>query len=91
MFSNSRGQTLFNHSRAVAKVALALAQKNGIEDKQMLRLTLRTRVRIETFRFAGTRAQSYKQIGNGVAMPVGEWAGREVVRYFGKSSMSARK
>jgi DNA (cytosine-5)-methyltransferase 1 len=36
----------------------------------------------DAFRFAGTTADQYRQIGNGVAVPVGEWAGRELVRYF---------
>ncbi|MDB6095554.1 MAG: putative (cytosine-5-)-methyltransferase [Verrucomicrobia bacterium] len=34
------------------------------------------------FEFSGTTAQQYRQIGNGVAVPVGEWAGREIRRYF---------
>lgn len=36
----------------------------------------------DSFEFCGTDSQAYKQIGNGVAVPVGEWAGRELVRYF---------
>lgn len=36
----------------------------------------------DTFQFTGTTAEQYRQIGNGVAVPVGEWAGRELVRYF---------
>jgi len=35
-----------------------------------------------TFRFAGSTAEQYHQIGDGVAVPVGEWAGRELVCYF---------
>jgi site-specific DNA-cytosine methylase len=35
-----------------------------------------------TFRFMGTTAEQYRQIGNGIAVPVGEWAGHELVRYF---------
>lgn len=34
------------------------------------------------FRFAGTTRDAYRQIGNGVSVPVGEWIGREIVRYF---------
>lgn len=36
----------------------------------------------DTFTFAGTPQEQFRQIGNGVAVPVGEWAGREMVRYF---------
>lgn len=34
------------------------------------------------FEFDGTDADAYRMIGNGVSVPVGEWIGREVVRYF---------
>jgi len=36
----------------------------------------------DSFTFEGSEPQQYKQIGNGVAVPVGRWAGRELVRYF---------
>lgn len=36
----------------------------------------------DSFRFAGSPRDAYRQIGNGVSVPVGEWVGREVVRYF---------
>ena len=36
----------------------------------------------DSFEFAGTAQQSYRQIGNGVAVPMAEWAGREMLRYF---------
>lgn len=45
----------------------------------------------DSFRFAGTRSQAYKQIGNGVAVPVGEWVGKEVARYFANSSKHTSK
>lgn len=32
--------------------------------------------------FSGTENQQFKQIGNAVAVPVGEWIGREILRYF---------
>lgn len=38
------------------------------------------------FVFCGTRNDAYKQIGNGVPVPIGEWAGREVLRYFKKAA-----
>jgi len=38
----------------------------------------------DSFTFAGTRQEQYRQIGNGVPVPMGEWAGREWCRYFGK-------
>lgn len=36
----------------------------------------------DTFTFAGSTRDAYRQIGNGVSIPVGEWIGREVTRYF---------
>lgn len=35
------------------------------------------------FKFSGSTHDAYRQIGNGVSIPVGEWVGREVSRYFG--------
>lgn len=37
----------------------------------------------DSFRFAGTKQQQYRQIGNGVSVPVGEWVGGEIKRYMG--------
>lgn len=37
----------------------------------------------DSFVFAGTKQQQYKQIGNGVSVPVGEWLGGEIKRYMG--------
>lgn len=34
------------------------------------------------FKFSGSDNQQYKMIGNGVAVPVGEWVAGEVKRYF---------
>jgi DNA (cytosine-5)-methyltransferase 1 len=36
----------------------------------------------DTFTFCGSTRDAYRQIGNGVSVPVGEWIGREVSRYF---------
>ncbi len=36
----------------------------------------------DSFEFHGTSRDAYRQIGNGVSVPVGEWIGREIVRYF---------
>lgn len=36
----------------------------------------------DSFAFAGTSRDAYRQIGNGVSVPVGEWIGREITRYF---------
>lgn len=36
----------------------------------------------DTFRFAGSDRDAYRMIGNGVSVPVGEWIGRELTRYF---------
>ncbi len=38
----------------------------------------------DTFTFAGSTRDAYRQIGNGVSIPVGEWVGSEVSRYFKK-------
>lgn len=43
----------------------------------------------DTFNFCGTPRDAYRQIGNGVSVPVGEWIGREVTRYFNYSSQQA--
>ncbi len=36
----------------------------------------------DSFIFAGTENEAYRQIGNGVSVPVGAWIGKELVRYF---------
>lgn len=36
----------------------------------------------DSFQFVGTDRQAYRMIGNGVSIPVGEWLGREFIRYF---------
>lgn len=36
----------------------------------------------DSFRFAGTERNAYKQIGNAVAIPVGKWIGRQLIKYF---------
>lgn len=36
----------------------------------------------DSFQFAGSQFDAYRMIGNGVSVPVGEWLGREIVRYF---------
>ena len=36
----------------------------------------------DDFKFACTDNQIYNQVGNGVAVPVGEWVGSEIQRYF---------
>lgn len=37
------------------------------------------------FQFPVSDTAAYRQIGNGVSVPVGEWIGREITRYFSKS------
>lgn len=37
----------------------------------------------DSFEFSGTPQQAYRQIGNGVAVPMAEWVGSELMRYFG--------
>jgi len=36
----------------------------------------------DTFTFTGSDNDAYRMIGNGVSVPVGEWIGSEIVRYF---------
>jgi DNA (cytosine-5)-methyltransferase 1 len=36
----------------------------------------------DSFQFAGGERKAYQMIGNGVSVPVGEWIGRELIRYF---------
>lgn len=36
----------------------------------------------DSFSFAGSESDIYRQIGNGVAVPLGEWIGKEAYRYF---------
>jgi len=36
----------------------------------------------DTFTFAGGAKDAYRMIGNGVSVPVGEWIGSEIRRYF---------
>jgi site-specific DNA-cytosine methylase len=38
----------------------------------------------DSFCFEGSDRDAYRMIGNGVSVPVGEWIGREVTRYFGR-------
>lgn len=38
----------------------------------------------DNFRFAGSNSETYKQIGNAVAVPMGEWVGRQALKYFRK-------
>jgi len=40
----------------------------------------------DSFRFSGTDRDAYRMIGNGVSVPVGEWIGRELARYFSTST-----
>ena len=37
----------------------------------------------DTFCFAGTKNDAYRQIGNAVAVPMGRWVGSQIKRYFG--------
>jgi len=36
----------------------------------------------DTFTFGGSDNDAYRMIGNGVSVPVGQWIGSELVRYF---------
>ena len=36
----------------------------------------------DSFSFVGSDNDAYRMIGNGVSVPVGEWIGSEIVRYF---------
>jgi site-specific DNA-cytosine methylase len=36
----------------------------------------------DTFKFTCSDSDAYRMIGNGVSIPVGEWLGNEILRYF---------
>lgn len=36
----------------------------------------------DSFSFYGSDSDAFRQIGNGVSVPVGEWIGKEITRYF---------
>lgn len=38
------------------------------------------------FKFSGTENEQFKQIGNGVAVPVGQWIAKEIKRYYNKNN-----
>lgn len=40
----------------------------------------------DSFKFCGTDRDAYRMIGNGVSIPVGEWLGHEICRYFNKGT-----
>lgn len=42
----------------------------------------------DSFEFPVSDTAAYKQIGNGVSKPVGEWLGREFKRYMNKNSLN---
>jgi len=43
----------------------------------------------DSFYFPVSDTSAYKQIGNGVSKPVGEWIGNEMTRYFNKCRIAA--
>lgn len=45
----------------------------------------------DSFQFAGTQADAYRMIGNGVSVPVGEWIGRELNRYFASAAQAGER
>lgn len=36
----------------------------------------------DSFQFTCGDRKAYQMIGNGVSIPVGEWIGKEIIRYF---------
>ncbi|OAM89304.1 DNA cytosine methyltransferase [Termitidicoccus mucosus] len=44
----------------------------------------------DSFRFVGSNSDAYRMIGNGVSVPVGEWVGRELCRYFNSATRERR-
>ena len=42
----------------------------------------------DEFQFVGSDRAAYKMIGNGVSVPVGEWIGGEITRYFKNNSVN---
>lgn len=45
----------------------------------------------DSFQFAGTDRDIYRQVGNAVAIPVAEWIGRNLIRYFNPHKNKASK
>lgn len=43
----------------------------------------------DSFEFPVSNTSAYRQIGNGVSVPVGEWVGREMKRYMNQQKMAA--
>lgn len=41
----------------------------------------------DSFVFAGSKRDAYKQIGNAVAIPVGRWIGVQIMKYFNTQSL----
>ena len=40
----------------------------------------------DSFEFSGSVTEQYKQIGNGVAVPVGQWIGKQIKKYYKSKS-----
>jgi len=40
----------------------------------------------DSFEFDCTNNEAYKMIGNGVSVPLGEWVGGELTRYFARNN-----
>lgn len=58
-----------------------------IKDRQRIRpYTVREYARLQGFpdwfEFCGTDNDAYRQIGNAVAVPMGRWIGKQIVKYF---------
>jgi len=71
------------HKDKSTRLVVDKSHKNGVRP-----YTMREYARLmgvpDSFEFAGTKNQAIKQIGNGVAVPMAEWIGREAMRYFNR-------
>ncbi len=63
-----------------------LVSRQAISSRRAAVHSSRIRARLQgvpdTFTFAGSYNDAYRMIGNGVSVPVGEWIGAEIIRYF---------
>lgn len=70
----------------VAHYSKDLSTRMIKDGKRIRPYTVREYARLQgfpdSFKFAGTERNAYKQIGNAVAVPVGEWIGKQLIKYF---------
>jgi DNA (cytosine-5)-methyltransferase 1 len=70
----------------VAHYAKDVSTRMVKDGKRIRPYTVREYARLQGFpdsyQFAGTDRDAYRQIGNAVARPVGQWVGKQLIKYF---------